>query len=93
MQEVKFNKLERFDSIQLPTDDGIVAPYGCALGLASQAVDCMLLPKTVVMLNLYSRTNYHERLNRVDPTSNLRRGRVFIYQGQEDTVVRPGNQF
>ena len=65
-------------------------PYGCALGFVTEATNCMLTPGLVLMAGLYNHADNYERRDKIDPLSNLREDKVFIFHGSADIVVDPG---
>ncbi|XP_037037869.1 uncharacterized protein LOC119075507 [Bradysia coprophila] len=72
---------------------GMIAglPYNCASGGLVAATMCMSLPNTVNVNNLISQANTHASNNMIDPTSNLRGDRVFIFHGTVDSTVLPAS--
>jgi hypothetical protein len=72
---------------------GMVAgtPYWCAKGgslTATQA--CASNPNGVNIADLITRTNQYANFGNIDATANMRNDRVFIFAGNQDTVVVPG---
>lgn len=65
-------------------------PYGCALGLMAEAMNCILTPNLVVMATIYSRVASYDLFRDIDPVSGLVDDRVFVFHGTEDSVVDPG---
>lgn len=72
---------------------GVVAglPYNCASGGLFAATMCMSFPNTINVNTLISQANTHASNNMIDPLSNLRGDRVFIFHGTIDNVVLPGS--
>jgi len=50
----------------------------------------MSLPNTVNVNDLRTATNNYANSGDIDPTSNMRNDRVYIFHGTRDTVVAPG---
>eukprot|EP01121_Diplochlamys_sp_Union-15-3_P003906 TRINITY_DN1384_c0_g1_i1.p1 TRINITY_DN1384_c0_g1~~TRINITY_DN1384_c0_g1_i1.p1 ORF type:complete len:329 (-),score=35.16 TRINITY_DN1384_c0_g1_i1:89-1075(-) len=66
-------------------------PYYCAQGQTILATTrCMTQPSTISVSYLVSATSYAESTNTIDPTSNLRNRKVYLFSGSKDTVVVPG---
>ncbi|XP_046656676.1 uncharacterized protein LOC124349832 [Daphnia pulicaria] len=66
-------------------------PYGCALGLIAESLNCMLYPNLIVMANLYGRVATYDFYNNIDTVDGLVNDKVFIFHGTEDSVVNPGS--
>ncbi|KAI9552869.1 hypothetical protein GHT06_020753 [Daphnia sinensis] len=66
-------------------------PYGCALGLVAESLNCMLYPNLIVMANLYARVSTYDFYASIDSVNGLVNDRVFIFHGTEDSVVNPGS--
>lgn len=66
-------------------------PYGCALGLVAESLNCMLYPNLIVMANLYARVSTYDFYNNIDKVDGLVNDRVYIFHGTKDSVVDPGN--
>lgn len=62
-------------------------PFACA---EFTAAACMLTPSLVSPSALRATTTSGAALGNVDSTSNLADDRVYIYNGQSDSVVNPG---
>jgi predicted esterase len=72
---------------------GLVAgtPYWCAKGSTLTATGaCSSNPNNVAVSDLVAQTNRYASSNDVDGTGNLRNDRVFIFAGNQDSVVVPG---
>lgn len=69
-----------------------LVPYNCASGGLIAATMCMSFPNTINVNTLISQANTHAANNMIDPTSNLRGDRVFIFHGTVDSTVLPGLQ-
>lgn len=67
-----------------------LVPYNCAASGLTAATMCMSFPNSVNVNNLISSANTHASRNNIDPTSNLRGDRVFIFHGSADATVLPG---
>ncbi len=67
-----------------------IVPYGCALGLIAESLNCMLYPNLIVMANLYGRVATYDFYNNIDTVDGLVNDKVFIFHGTEDSVVNPG---
>jgi len=72
---------------------GMIAglPYNCASTGLIGATMCMSMPTTVNVNNLISQANSFASSNMIDPTSNIRGDRVFIFHGSADTTVLPAS--
>ncbi len=72
---------------------GIVAggPYYCATGLATSAALCMgwMRPFEPVPQPMLLAAEYFASMGLIDPLDNLRHERIYIFSGQNDTVVVP----
>jgi hypothetical protein len=67
------------------------APYYCAKGSSLTATNaCATLPNNINVNDLVAQTNRYVTANDVDPTSNMRNDRVFIYSGNQDSTVVSG---
>ena len=66
-----------------------IVPYGCALGLVAESLNCMLYPNTVIMANLYARVSTYDFYVSIDTVNGMVNDRVFIFQGTLDSVVKP----
>jgi poly(3-hydroxybutyrate) depolymerase len=67
------------------------APYYCAKGFNVIAVNaCANTPNDINMSDLIAQTNRYAASNDVDPTSNMRNDRIFIFHGNQDSVIHPG---
>lgn len=69
----------------------VVAPYYCAEAGTIRALRCMDTPTGITPSALASETTGYQNSGKVDATSNMLTSRVFIFQGQVDTVVAPGS--
>ena len=67
-----------------------LVPYGCALGLVAESLNCMSFPDLILMSQLYARVASYDTFNNIDSISNIRGDKVYIFHGTADTVVRPG---
>ena len=65
----------------------------CGFGGLVAATTCMSTPLLVNVPFLISEANSLAAAGNIDPTSNIRDSPVFIFHGQEDTVVFPGIKF
>lgn len=65
-------------------------PYNCASTGLIGATMCMSMPSTININTLISQANSFAATNMIDPTSNLRGDRVFIFHGTADSTVLPG---
>jgi len=65
--------------------------YWCARGNLLNALGaCMSTPNSVNVNQLITQTNTYANAGDIDPVSNMRNDRVFIWHGSRDTVVSPG---
>jgi hypothetical protein len=65
--------------------------YWCAKGNLITALNaCMTLPNQVNVNDLRNQANNYANSGDIDPTSNMRNDRVYIYHGTRDTTVYPG---
>jgi len=72
---------------------GLVAgtPYWCAKGSSLTATGaCSNNPNNVNVADLTTRTNQYASSGDIDATANMRNDRVFIFAGNQDTVVVNG---
>ncbi len=65
-------------------------PEYCGIGGVGSAIICMKDPTKVNVTFLITQVNQLAAYNLIDPISNIRGDRVFIFQGQTDTTVFPG---
>jgi len=72
---------------------GIIAgaPYWCAEGNMVIALsNCMASPNSISIAQLVSATGYAYATGTIDDPSNLKKSKVYLYSGKNDTVVNPG---
>ena len=67
-----------------------LAPYYCAENGVLRALRCMDTPGNTNVESLTVETRRKAVNDWIDPISNLETARVYIFQGQQDTVVVPG---
>eukprot|EP00056_Hartaetosiga_gracilis_P004794 m.78161 g.78161 ORF g.78161 m.78161 type:complete len:357 (+) comp11946_c0_seq1:126-1196(+) len=66
-------------------------PYYCAQGNVEVAVSaCMEYPDDIVVASLVEETGYAFDLLTIDNPDNIQFSKVWLYTGQDDTVVVPG---
>ncbi|XP_033731830.1 uncharacterized protein LOC117321514 [Pecten maximus] len=72
---------------------GIVAgvPFGCSGGLIAGASMCMQTPSVTSVTSMEILVTAGGFLGNVDSPSNLQNDKVYIFSGNSDTVVNPGN--
>lgn len=72
---------------------GVVAagPYYCAQGsLISALRTCMTKPEGIDIQKLVAVTRQWAGNREIDPVSNLKNAKVYLYSGTKDTTVKPG---
>lgn len=79
-----------FSCLKYVKNISVLVPYNCASGGLIAATMCMSFPNTINVNILISQANTHAATNSIDPTSNIRGDRVFIFHGSADTTVLPG---
>jgi len=72
---------------------GMIAglPYNCASTGLAGATLCMSFPAAVNVNVLITQANAFAATNHIDPTSNIRGDRVFIFHGTADSTILPGS--
>ncbi|KAK3577426.1 hypothetical protein CHS0354_032275 [Potamilus streckersoni] len=66
------------------------APFACSGGIAATALLCMQTPSIVSPTALEAIVTSGANVGNVDATSNLLHDKVYIFDGQFDSVVNPG---
>jgi len=72
---------------------GIIAggPYWCAHANVNIALNaCSKFPDRIDIDQLIDATSYAELMKSIDPTSFLKRHRVWLFSGKDDSIVNPG---
>lgn len=65
-------------------------PYYCALGLESKAIlDCMTMPINIQINKITNFADSKAKSGLIDPLTNLKDSKVFIWAGTKDTTVNP----
>jgi len=72
---------------------GMIAglPYNCASTGLIGATMCMSFPNSVNVNTLITQANSFAATNQIDPTSNIRGDRVYIFHGTVDSTVLPAS--
>lgn len=66
-------------------------PFWCAQGSQTTALtSCMSSPTSLVVSTLNNKVTSLATSGSIDPVSNLKGSKVYLYSGSKDTVVYPG---